>query len=296
MSDKKKIVEQLKKDFKKSQGGLGGLGYSALPMAHDKMFEKQADQIIKSRQPNFQPQYTSPTHIDMQKVMKEARIKAAQEREWDKREREKGMEFLKQCIPEISPYREAMIKFSKEGSIKDVKKWFKDGVKRNKELSRSSNLRYSHEAWRTIDFRLKKELGDAYITMGEWKKARKTYLEISKYLSSYFTNPLNKYSINFGKIWDWEITFDSIALLFMRVGDYDKTISLFKEALKKDFSVDLNIKSLREVHLGTALLAKGDIKKANKIFERVKILTAENTVLATKVTKIIDEAKMKYNS
>lgn len=59
MSQKKKIIEQLKKDFKKSGGGLGGLQYSGSPMKYNKMFENQADMILKAQQPKIQPKYPS---------------------------------------------------------------------------------------------------------------------------------------------------------------------------------------------------------------------------------------------
>ncbi len=294
MSDKKKIIEQLKKDYKKSQGGLGGLAYSASPMASDKMFEKQADQILRSHQPNFQSQVPSRPHIDMEKIKEEIRREAAQKREWQKQKRERENAFLIQCLPEINAYREAMIKFSKEGTIKDVKNWYKEGWERFKELCDKNKIYSSADVWSTVEFGLKKELGDAYFRMSEMKKAKKLYLDMIKYRYDHFSSA--RYSFNYGTIWDWEINFDSMVLLFMNIGDYKTTASLFKEALKKDFKANLTTKSLREAYLGIALLAMGNIKKANKIFEKVKIKTSQDTALATRVEGIINEAKMKYNA
>ena len=47
---KKELAKKLREDFKKSQGGLGGLAYSGSPMQWDKHFNKQADEILKAQQ------------------------------------------------------------------------------------------------------------------------------------------------------------------------------------------------------------------------------------------------------
>ncbi len=309
MSDKKRIIEQLKKEYQKSHGGLGGLSYSASPMAHDKMFEKQADRFLQSQQPSFQSQFKPLPRIDMEKLRYEVGIKGAQGREQERQEMENAEEFLKQCIPEISAYREAMIKFSKEGNVKAVSKWFKDGLKHIDELILRIGPKFRWKAEEALKLALRKELGDAYIRMGDLGSAKKQYLKMLKELRNnyktrprftYFiepNSPIGFYSINYGTIWDWEIKYDSIALLFMDIGDYNKTEGLFEEALKKGFRTnDLNEKALTEAYIGVALLAKGNMKKANKIFEQVKILSSQNTTLAADVNEIINEAKKKYNS
>ncbi|MFX1502279.1 MAG: hypothetical protein ACFFDH_15060 [Promethearchaeota archaeon] len=302
MSDKKKIIEQLKKDYKKAQGGLGGLNYSASPMAHDKMFEKQADRFLQSQQPSIRPHTTSSSRVDWEKLKIEAGRAAAQDRARKQQLMEGAEEFGRQCIPEISAYREAMIKFSKEGNVKAVEKWCKDGLKRIDELFRNFNSKYYWKPKEALELVLRKELGAAHIKMNELGKAKKQYLKMLKELRNnckkrnWYKNPIEMYSINYGTIWDWEIKFDSIALLFMNIGDYNTTESLFREALKKDVRTkDLNTKALRELYIGVALLAKGNTKKANKIFERVSILTSQNTTLATKVNEFINNAKKKFN-
>ncbi|MFX1499546.1 MAG: tetratricopeptide repeat protein [Promethearchaeota archaeon] len=160
MSQKKKIIDQLKKDFKQAHGGLGGLEYSSSPMKYNKMFEKQADMILKSQQPQIKP--TLPSTPSYKPIPKP------------------NYTTYRQSIPSYTP------SYTRRGPTEEEKLYSK-GLKFLEESKYGVAIKQFQEAIKIKPYYSNawKCMGNAYEKLENYRKAIESYEKAVEISSSY---------------------------------------------------------------------------------------------------------------
>jgi len=237
LSEKKRIIDQLKNDFKKAHGGLGGLEYSSSPMKYNKMFEKQADMILQSQQPKIQPTYPStpsytPSYKPSYTTYRPSTTGHIPYEDWAS----KACNSEGQKLQEEGKYNEAIKKFQEALKIKPnyssayigMGICFKESNVYNKAIEnfrKAIELHPNHsKAWKCM--------GNVYEKMENYRKAIESYEKAVQINSGY------------REVWK------DMGVLYQKLGGYQNAIYCYKQLKKlnpQDKDVRRTLKKLKNL-------------------------------------------------